>query len=124
MKETEKREFVLYRWSDIPEEPLKELLTRRFITSERMTISQLFLKKGCDVPKHSHENEQVTYVASGALQFDIEGKEIVVRTGEVLVIPPNMIHGAVALEDTLDFDFFAPPRQDWMNQTDYYLRGK
>lgn len=120
----ELKECVVYRWSDIPEEPLKPLLTRRFITSERMTVSQLVLKKGCDVPKHNHENEQVSYIVSGALQFDIDGKQIVIRAGEVLVIPPNVVHGAIALEDTVDFDFFAPPRQDWINQTDDYLRDK
>ena len=124
MKETPKRDCVLHRWGDIPDEPLKELLTRKFITSDRMTIAQLVLKKGCTVPKHSHENEQISYVVNGALQFDIDGEEIIVREGEILVIPPNAVHGAVALEDTLDLDVFSPPRQDWLNQTDYYLRGK
>ena len=58
-----------YRWDDMTAEPLKEGLSRRLIASERMTIAHVYLKKGVDVPRHSHENEQITYVLEGALQF-------------------------------------------------------
>ena len=40
----------------------------------------------------------------------------------MLVIPSGVPHGAVALEDTLDLDVFSPPRQDWLEGTDAYLR--
>src|SRR5262249_7901219 len=79
------------------------------------------LKKGCIVPLHSHYNEQLTYILEGALKFWIDGKEIVVRAGEVLTIPRNMPHKAEALEDTVDLDIFNPPRADWINKTDQYL---
>jgi ribosomal protein L16 Arg81 hydroxylase len=46
-----------------------------------------------------------------------------VKAGEVLVIPPHLPHTAVALEDTLDVDIFSPPRQDWIDGSDAYLRG-
>jgi quercetin dioxygenase-like cupin family protein len=71
---------------------------------------------------HSHVNEQITYILEGALKFGIDGDEIVVRAGEVLCIPPNMPHEAFALEDTVDLDIFTPPRADWINKTDAYLR--
>lgn len=74
------------------------------------------------MPEHSHPNEQLTFIAEGALKFWIDGKEIVVNAGEVLTIPPNMPHKAAALEDTVDFDVFNPPRADWMSGTDVYLR--
>lgn len=114
-----------YRWDDIPEESLKGTITRRMISGERMMIAQVLLKKGDDVPKHSHHNEQLTYVVSGKLRLLLgeDGEhEVVVGAGEVLVIPPNLPHSALALEDTVDVDVFSPPREDWLNKTDAYLR--
>jgi quercetin dioxygenase-like cupin family protein len=100
---------------------------RRLITGERMMLAQVYLKKGCVVPKHSHENEQLTYILEGALRFWIgeDGKEeIVVNAGEVLHIPSNIPHQAEALKDTLDVDVFSPPRWDWLNHTDTYFHQK
>jgi len=114
-----------YRWKDLPAEPMKGNITRRLITSERMMIAHVYLKNGDDVPYHSHENEQITYILEGALHFWLGEKgerEITVRAGEVLVIPSYLPHRALALEDTLDVDVFNPPREDWLNGTDAYLR--
>ncbi len=114
-----------YRWNDLPAEPMKGGITRRLITSERMMIAHVYLKKGDDVPYHSHENEQITYLLEGALHFWLGEKgerELTVRAGEVLVIPSYLPHRALAMEDTLDVDVFNPPRQDWLNGTDAYLR--
>jgi len=115
-----------YRWDDMPKEPVNPLFDRRLITGERMMISHVYLKKGAVVPKHSHDNEQITYILEGALLFEIgdEGSELLVRAGEVLVIPSNVPHKAVAVEDTLDVDVFSPPRQDWLAGTDKYLRSE
>jgi quercetin dioxygenase-like cupin family protein len=115
-----------HRWDRIPEEPLKGTITRRLVTGERMMIAHVYLKKGDDVPRHSHENEQLTYILQGALQFWFgpnDERELTVRAGEVLVIPSNVPHRALALEDTLDVDVFSPPRQDWLAGTDAYLRS-
>lgn len=123
----EQRKTTSYRWEDMPKEPLSDLLERRLVTSERMMLAHVYLKKGCIVPKHSHENEQITYILEGALHFWIGedgSEEVVVRAGEVLVIPSNVPHKAEALEDTLDVDIFSPPRQDWIDKTDDYLRHK
>jgi len=124
MKEALKTEVTTYRWDDIAEEPLNPLLARKLVTGDRMMMAHVLLKKGCVVPAHSHENEQLTYILKGALKFDIGGKEIILREGEVMVIPSNVVHAAVAIEDTLDLDVFSPPRQDWLDKTDAYLRGK
>ena len=116
-----------FRWEDMPKESLNEKLDRRLVTGERMMLAHVYLKKGCLVPRHSHENEQLTYVLQGALHFwlgEDEKEEVVVRSGEVLVIPSNLPHKALALEDTLDVDVFSPPRQDWLDGTDAYLRGR
>lgn len=118
-----KKTVVYHRWDDIPTEPVNEMLTRKLITGERLMLAQVFLKKGCIVPVHHHENEQMTYILKGALKFEIEGKELLVREGEVLFIPSNVPHKATAMEDTVDLDVFAPPRQDWIDKTDNYLRN-
>lgn len=115
-----------HRWADMPAEPLKGGIRRRLVTGERMMIAHILFRKGDDVPRHSHHNEQITYVVEGALQFwfgDGDEREVIVRAGEVLVIPPHVPHRALALEDTLDVDVFNPPREDWLNGTDAYLRS-
>jgi len=115
-----------YRWSDLPEETLSPLLGRKLITGNRMMLAHVYLKKGCIVPKHNHENEQLTYILEGALRFSIGNdceETVDVRAGEVLYIPSHVWHQAEALEDTLDVDVFSPPRQDWLEKTDSYLRG-
>lgn len=116
---------TLHRWESIPKERLSDKLDRRIITGDRMMISHVYLKKGCIVPRHHHENEQITYILEGALRFNLgaNGEEqIDVHAGEVLLIPSNLPHAAEALEDTLDVDVFDPPRQDWLDGTDQYLR--
>jgi len=109
-------------WSSIEVEALNPLLGRHFVVGQNVMLARVLLKKGCIVPEHSHHNEQITYILEGALKFWIDGKEIVVNAGEVLTIPPNMPHRAEALTDTVDLDIFNPPRADWMNKTDAYLR--
>jgi quercetin dioxygenase-like cupin family protein len=122
--ETE-RSCTWYAWDQMPRETVSPMLDRRLITGDRMMLAHVYLKKGCIVPKHSHENEQITYILEGALKFHLgedQKEERIVRAGEVLHIPSNVPHMAEALEDTLDVDIFDPPRQDWINKTDSYLR--
>ena len=109
-------------WSSVEVETLNPLLGRHFVVGQNVMVARVLLKKGCMVPEHSHHNEQITYILEGALKFWIDGKEIVVNAGEVLTIPPNMPHRAEALADTVDLDIFNPPRADWINRTDAYLR--
>jgi len=111
-------------WDAVPIEDLNPLLQRHFIVGENVMIARVLLKKGSVVPRHSHHNEQVTYILEGALKFFVDGKEIVVAAGQVLCIPPNMPHEALALEDTIDLDIFNPPRKDWIEKTDEYLRSE
>ena len=120
-----KNEVSFYRWDSMKKERVSDMLERRLITGERMMLAHVYLKKGCIVPKHSHENEQLTYILEGALKFwigDDESEEITVHAGEVLLIPSQVPHKAEALEETLDVDVFSPPRQDWLDKKDDYLR--
>ena len=106
----------------MPIEHLNPLIERQYVSAEKSMLARLFLRKGCLVPMHHHENEQITYILEGALKFILPGQEITVRAGEVLVIPPNVPHSAEALEDTIDVDVFSPPRADWLSGADSYLR--
>jgi quercetin dioxygenase-like cupin family protein len=109
----------------MPKEFVVDGIERRIINGDRMMLAHVYLKKGAIVPKHSHENEQITYILSGVLRFWLgeDGSEVVdVRAGEVLHIPSNLPHKAEALEETLDVDVFSPPRQDWLDKTDNYFR--
>jgi len=111
------------RWQDVELEKLNPLLDRQLVVGKDLMLARVLLRKGCIVPLHSHANEQVTYILEGALKFWIDDKEIVVHAGEVLCIPSNMPHKAEAAEDTVDLDIFNPPREDWLNKSDDYLRG-
>jgi quercetin dioxygenase-like cupin family protein len=109
-------------WNTVEHEQLNDLIGREMVVGDKIMLARVFLKKGAHVPEHHHHNEQVTYILEGALKFAIDGKEIVVHAGEVLCIPPHMPHEAWAVEDTLDLDVFNPPREDWLNKSDDYLR--
>ncbi len=109
-------------WEAVPIEVMSDMISRKIVTGEKAMVAQVFLKKDAVVPEHHHESEQITYILEGALKFEIEGREIVVRKGEVLTIPSNVPHRAVALEDTLDLDIFSPIRTDWLTKNDNYLR--
>lgn len=124
MSETRQAEgsAKLFRWSDLVPEQLNPLLTRQYVTGEKAMLSRIMLKKGCIVPEHSHPNEQISLIISGALEFVVSGVPVTVRAGEILVIPADAPHMATALEDTENLDLFAPPRQDWIAKDDGYLR--
>ena len=116
---------TLYNWEKVPLERLNNKISRKLVTSDRMMVAHVYIEKDGIVPKHSHHNEQITYVLEGALKFllgENQDEEVIVRSGEVLVIPSNLPHSALALEDTLDVDIFNPPREDWLDGSDAYLR--
>lgn len=110
------------RLKELPLEQPNPMMDRQFVFGEKGMLARIILRSGCVVPMHSHENEQITYILEGALKFTIQGEEIIVRAGEMLVIPANLPHSAEALEDTVDLDVFSPPRADWIAGTDAYLR--
>jgi quercetin dioxygenase-like cupin family protein len=109
-------------WGMLEIEKLNDKLSRQMISGENATISQLLLKQGAVVPRHSHINEQYSWILSGALKFVFDDREILVNAGEILLIPADVPHSAVAMEDTVDVDIFAPRREDWIRKEDAYLR--
>jgi quercetin dioxygenase-like cupin family protein len=114
----------LYNWDKVEEEPLSPLISRRAIHTERMTVCKIRLKKGAVVPRHSHDNEQISVIESGILKFIFDDHEHIVHAGDVVPIPPDAPHRVEALEDSIAMDLFAPVREDWVRGDDAYLRAK
>lgn len=114
---------TFHRWTDIEPEQLTPLITRQYIVGSNIMLARLVLKKGARVPLHHHYHEQVSHIVEGALNFLLEGREVTVRAGEILCIPPHVPHEVIALEDSVALDTFNPPREDWINGDDAYLRA-
>ena len=112
---------ILHRWDDLPNKQLAPGIRRRFLTADRVTIARFSLSRGAVVPVHDHDHEQVSYVLSGALRFEVDGREIAVRAGEALQTPSWAKHGVTAVEDAEVIDVFSPVRQDWLDGTDTYF---
>ncbi len=112
-----------HRWTDIAPEQMNPLMTRQYVVGANTMLARLVMKKGAHVPTHNHMNEQISHVIAGSLIFRIEGKEETIRAGEVLCIPPHVAHEVIALEDSVALDIFNPPRQDWIDGNDAYLRS-
>jgi quercetin dioxygenase-like cupin family protein len=111
-----------YRWSDLPAEEMTSAITRRYLTGDRVTVARFELKRDGVVPRHSHENEQVTCVVSGTLRIVFDGREVVVGPGEVLQIPGGVPHEVTVIDDAVVLDVFCPVRQDWIDGTDTYFK--
>jgi quercetin dioxygenase-like cupin family protein len=114
---------TLYRWSEIDPEPMNPLITRQYLSGASTMLARIELRKGARVCRHHHHNEQISHVVAGALEFLLEEGAVTVRAGEILCIPPNAQHEVVALEDSIALDIFNPPRQDWIDGNDAYLRS-
>ncbi len=112
------------RWRDMHYERLNPLLHRQFVVGQDVMLAHIRLLTGCIVPKHSHYHEQLSYIMEGKLKFSIGRRQIIVRAGEVLAIPPHVPHKVEALRDSVALDIFTPPREDWINKTDQYLRDE
>jgi quercetin dioxygenase-like cupin family protein len=104
-------------------EKLSDRITRQMLNGEDATLARILLSRGAVVPRHSHRSEQFSFILSGALKFIFDDSEFVLHAGEIVLIPANVPHKAEALEDTVDIDFFAPRREDWILKDDAYLRG-
>lgn len=82
------------------------------------------IKKSAVIPLHFHPNEQITWITQGSVRVKSQGKEFIVKAGGVFIIPPYVPHELLALEDTIDIDFFTPAREDWLNNTASYIQKK
>lgn len=122
LKAGQPMEVELIDFEKMSPEKLGDKITRKYVYGEKGMLARFDFKKGAIVPKHEHPNEQITYILKGSVRVKANGKEYIVKAGQVLILPPNTFHEFEALEDTIDLDFFSPPREDWIKGTDSYLK--
>jgi len=96
---------VFYDFDNMPIEEVTDKISRQYIYSGQSMLVKWILKKGAQVPLHHHVNEQVTWITQGSVRIYSQGKEFVVKAGEVIIFPPHVPHEFLALEDTIDIDF-------------------
>jgi quercetin dioxygenase-like cupin family protein len=106
---------TLYELNAQPIEQISPLVQRQYLNGAQSTLVKWTVKKGGVFPLHHHSNEQITWITEGRCEVFSQGKKFVMTAGTVLVIPPNTPHEFVCTEDTIDIDFFAPQRQDWID---------
>ncbi len=111
-------------WDKVPAEKLNDKFVRKLAWDGKIMIGQTLVEKGYVVPLHAHDNQQVTFVTSGVWRFKLEGRTVEVGPNEMIFIPANVPHTAEALETLVAYDVFTPPREDWINGDDAYLRAK
>ncbi|OAI48556.1 hypothetical protein AYO45_01055 [Gammaproteobacteria bacterium SCGC AG-212-F23] len=113
---------VVYHFEKMPVENMNSGISRQYLYGAQSQIVKWYFKKGSEVPMHHHVNEQITWIVSGAVNVYSQGKVFVVKAGDVIIIPSNVPHRFVALEDTIDIDYFTPARQDWIDNTAAYIK--
>lgn len=118
-----KEAIQLTSWEKLEPEQMNEKIVRQMMSGAEATVARIYLARGAVVPRHAHVSEQFSLMVSGSLRFVFDDREVIARTGEIVYIPSNVPHAAEALEDTVDIDFFAPRREDWITKNDAYLRG-
>lgn len=112
-------------WDDIPTEEVTPEMHRKIVWGEKLMIAKMKFKDGFRVPLHTHENEQITHVVSGTIRFwfgENKDQEMDLGPGEMIVIPPHLPHEALMIGEVEEIDHWAPPRKDWLDGTDDYLR--
>ena len=107
-----------------PMEKINELLYRQYLHGTNVTFVKWTAKKGAVVPLTHHVNEQVTWITTGLAEVYSQGRRYVMKAGDIMIVPPNVPHEFIFLEDTIDIDIFAPARQDWLDRTATYLHQK
>lgn len=113
---------TFYNFDNMPIEELTDKISRQYIYSGQSMLVKWMFKKGAEVPIHHHVNEQITWITEGLVLVYSQGKEFTVKAGEVIVFPPHVPHEFLALEDTIDIDFFTPVREDWIMQSANYIK--
>lgn len=112
----------LYALDTVPEEKLSDKITRQYVMGPSSMIVKWTFKKGAVVPLHFHPSEQITWIISGLAQVKSQGKTFLLKEGSIIIFPAYVPHEFTILEDTIDIDYFTPIRNDWITQTDSYLK--
>lgn len=111
----------VYRWTELPKESVREGVSRTAFRGDGAIMVMNWLEPGMEKKPHSHPFEQLAYILSGRVRFEIGDDVVEVGAGEVLRIPPDVVHCGEVLGDepAVNLDVFAPPREDYLHLTNY-----
>jgi quercetin dioxygenase-like cupin family protein len=112
----------VHTWAQIKEDALNPLAGRKALHGKMITLARFRFDKGNQVAMHHHANDQITTVESGSVRFFTDKEEMILKAGDMVLVPPDVPHGNEALEDTIIVEIFSPVRQDWITGDDSYLR--
>ncbi len=116
------KEVKFIHFNDMEEEKISDKISRRYVTGGDLSMAVFLMKKSAHIPKHKYPAEQIRYILKGSIKFKTKDATYIVEAGDVLIVPPDVLHEYWALEDTIDLQIYSPPREDWINRTDFYLR--
>lgn len=106
---------MVFKKNNIPKESVDKGVIRQIIANDpELMMVWVEFKKGSLGPPHSHPHRQASYVVKGKFELDINGEKSILEKGDSFFIPPNVEHGAVALEDGELIDVFTPAREDFI----------
>jgi len=104
-----------YTWESTAEEQLTDRIKRRMIVGTKEMLVRWEFRKGAVAARHSHPHEQIVMMIAGRLRLTVGDVDKVMMPGDIVVIPPDVLHEAMALEDTIVLDIFSPPREDFLS---------
>lgn len=104
-------EGSFFKWDD--QEPIEIVagLTFQPILGENLMANFVSLAPNVVAPVHWHDEEQMSIVLEGEFEFEVGGEKKLISSGEAVLIPPNVPHGARTYDSScLELDIFNPPR--------------
>lgn len=116
---------VFARSGDIAWEQPEEGIRRQILGyDDQLMLVRVFFEAGAVGRLHRHPHRQTTYVESGVFEVEIGGEKAVLRAGDGFFVPPDVMHGAVALEAGSLIDVFTPARGSFLGMEDDFAFGK
>lgn len=100
---------------EAPVEPVSEGFTRQVLGHDPgLMMVRVTFTRGAVGPPHRHPHRQVTYVERGRFEVTVDGQTSVLVAGDCFFVAPDILHGAVALEEGSLIDVFSPARMDFL----------
>ena len=99
---------------DLAEHKPAQGFTGKLIHSENMTVVNWSIESGSAFPEHSHPHEQIGYVVKGSFEATLGDETSTIHAGDTYYVPPNLVHGVIALEEGILLDIFTPQREDFL----------
>ncbi|MDQ0316905.1 cupin domain-containing protein [Amorphus orientalis] len=111
----------VYKWDTLPREEVRPGVSRTAFRGDNALMVMNWLQPGMEVRPHSHPFEQLAYILSGRVKFTIGDDVVEVGAGEVVRIPPDVMHCGEPVGDevAVNLDVFAPVRDDYRHLTAY-----